>query len=446
MSGEATAVPSPGSCSVHGWAVFGPGFHKNKLYTPAACKKLVENFRWLSTGADPWVKAKGKLGHDDEQRLAKSLGYPSCGNITACRLNADGMIELDLDDVPLALGGEINAGRINDGSVEIIDDCPDPSNPAKYVDGPVLTGVAFLGEEQPAVKGCPPPKATMAGGSPVVPGENKAQGWLKQLMSQSARKWNKSVFSVGGRPLTTRIVRFSEVIPMRDQLIQQLADLGIDTADPGIAAMSDDQLQAMLTQITGGTFAAKFKAKLADPPKDEPKPDEMAAKFSKFMEDTAEALKPVADMSKRMSAVEAAMSQFNGLKAGELQAAAKFSQDYRDSLAANHKAACEREIDSLVSVGKIMPADKQVYLDSLLARNATKKFSEAESKANAGKTDHDVFVTELRARPVDARFSAAVADPIGDDSVSDSFVVAALKKTPQGRQTLAGLKAQAKAA
>jgi hypothetical protein len=54
----------------------GPGYHKGRLYTAADCRRMVENFDRLSAGSEPYLKAKAKLGHDDQQRLAKSLGYP----------------------------------------------------------------------------------------------------------------------------------------------------------------------------------------------------------------------------------------------------------------------------------------------------------------------------------------------------------------------------------
>src|SRR3954468_9282354 len=86
----ATPVPAAGSCRVLGWKVFVPGYHKGRYYSAADCDRVVENFGRLSAGSDPYLKPKAKLGHDDEQIVALSLGFPNCGFITGCRKTPDG--------------------------------------------------------------------------------------------------------------------------------------------------------------------------------------------------------------------------------------------------------------------------------------------------------------------------------------------------------------------
>jgi hypothetical protein len=46
------------------------------------------------------VKAKGKIGHDDEQSIAKSLGLPAAGRITACREVPGGGFAIDIENIP----------------------------------------------------------------------------------------------------------------------------------------------------------------------------------------------------------------------------------------------------------------------------------------------------------------------------------------------------------
>ena len=98
------AVPAGESCRVLGWQVFKPGFHKKQYYSAEDCRRVVENFAKYSVGDEAPIKVKAKLGHDDEQRLANSLGYPNQGWVKECRPTPDGGFALDIDGVPVATG------------------------------------------------------------------------------------------------------------------------------------------------------------------------------------------------------------------------------------------------------------------------------------------------------------------------------------------------------
>lgn len=184
----AAAQTLPPTCSIRGWVVFAPGYHKGDLYTPARNEQIVRNFARLTTDLGHTIPRAG-LGHDKQQRFAQSLGFGNTGTITRCDSVPDhpGYFDVDIDGVPTEVGGEVNAGRLPGGSVELNGAIRDPQNPALMVPGDVLTGIAFLGEEQPAVRAFPEslrdrarPKATFADGSPVPPNKSPAR-WLNAM-------------------------------------------------------------------------------------------------------------------------------------------------------------------------------------------------------------------------------------------------------------------------
>ena len=117
----------PPTCNVLDWIVFGPGIHKDELYSVERCQRVPQNFKRLQGRRVP----HGKLGHDTEQSLAFSLGFPSVGNITRCEEvpGYPGTFSIDVRGVPTEVGGEISAGRINSGSVEPEAVAPGPQRP-----------------------------------------------------------------------------------------------------------------------------------------------------------------------------------------------------------------------------------------------------------------------------------------------------------------------------
>jgi hypothetical protein len=122
--------------------VFAPGYHKGTLYTPEDVARAVENFGRLKNYLTPHMG----LGHDHEQMLVRSRGLPSAGNVIDARLDDAGVMIIDLDNIPTLFGGMANAGRYDDGSVELNPSVPDPADPAQTIRGPILTGIALLGD------------------------------------------------------------------------------------------------------------------------------------------------------------------------------------------------------------------------------------------------------------------------------------------------------------
>lgn len=374
-----TAVPAGDSCNVLGWKVFKPGFWKGNYYSAADCKRVVENFQKYSTGDEAYVKAKAKLGHDDEQRLANSLGLPNQGWITDCRPSEDGGFEIDIQGVPTATGQEINAGRLNDGSVELEWDVPDPSDPRKTIPGPVLTAIAFLGEEQPGVKGLPAPRATF------------------------------SERTTGRR---TRRIRFSEVDPMnRDDLIAQLKAKGIDIgANPALANLPDDALAALRQAVPAAAMTATPPP--VPPPatgavmSDDKDKDDMAAKF-------ADLEKKNTEMAAQFAHLSAAFAEVTKDK-DDVKAAAAFAKDFQ-SVRTQQKRERATEIVEKASIeGRILPAAKAHLINDLCLLSDERKDCFAEG-ATKGKTPFAVACDELLARQRDARFSANVK-PLGNGS------------------------------
>lgn len=214
----------PATCEVRDWVVFGPGVHKGALYTPEMNNRVAPNFERLREHLTP----NAKIGHDKQQRLAKSLGFLSVGQVVAVRSAGNGYFALTVKNVPTAVGAEINAGRLNSGSVELLPRIADPERPDRDIEGPVLTGVAFLGEEQPAVKGFDPPRAVFADGTPVPPSADPAP-WLAAMADVTVRMAAGAAddppkFSWFGRSYTAHTICFSE---MNMDPKAQLAALGL---------------------------------------------------------------------------------------------------------------------------------------------------------------------------------------------------------------------------
>lgn len=263
------AETQPATCNLLGWRVFQKGFYKGELYPTEKVKRIAENFQRLAGHLDP----KMGLGHDKTQRLAASLGLPNVGRVTRAEASDDGDLVLDVRNVPAWLGGMVNAGRYDDGSVELKPSFPDPRDPAKAIPGPVLDGLALLGEEQPAVKGCPPPRATFDDGTEVPPNHDPLP--VPQGLAAAT-------FADAHDPRLC----FSDGVPMTPE--QLLA---------AIQALTPEEQAQLKAQLGGGSptpppdanfaaFADECKKQFSD----------LSTKFSAFAD----------DMTKRVGGLEAA--------------------------------------------------------------------------------------------------------------------------------------------
>jgi hypothetical protein len=430
----------PETFRIAGWKVFRPGYHKGRLFARLDCKHTVDNFQILSTGENPHLRPKAKFGHDTEERIKKSLGVPNVGTVSDCRFDpADGGFFIDIDNIPsrlmvpdaitgepvsFDLKAEFDRGGFNDGSVELEYGLPDPNDPAKKLPGPVLVGVAYLGEEQPAVKGLPAPVATFSAHSS---GQLPESEYARRISNTRARR--------------TRVV-FSEVEPMptRDEILAKLKELNIDVGDATIAGKTDDELFNMLKVLGDdglkSAMAKKFAAESKPDPVPTPTPtiasdkpedkEGFATKFSAFMD----------DCTKRMGAMEQAVGDMQKLKP-DLQAAAKFSQDYTAIVANQKRDTITLAVDAAVREGKLLPADREDKIAAGMTKDNATKFS---AGADAGKTPLEVWLAELAGRAPSFMFSETIDDS-GKDAEGNAVLSPAARKmlenTPEGRLALA---------
>lgn len=407
-----TADALPPTCNVLGWVVFTSGPHKDgkDYYTPRMVERIAENFKRL-----PGTVPQAKLGHDRRQlmaeRLKQSLGFPSVGQVTRCDPvpGFPGCIEIDVRNVPTrAVGGEIAAGRYNSGSVELKPSALDPKDPGKAVEGPILTGVAFLGEEQPAVSNFPDellarmrPVATFDDGSPVPPNRDvppEVLSAMSDVSRQIAREFSgeydpdRRVVRVRDREFSESVACFSDLPPTpqpgANMTPEQKAQLQASGFTPDqIAKMEASLAPAAMAEpavaapalpapaAPGDAFADCMK--YADDPAATPEQKLMAAMAKKFSDENA-------DLKKRVGAFEASA-----------EAAQKKDEEAKmAAFSAQVETACKR------FAAKVEPAVvAAVHKPTLLGILTAKTFS---SEADRLKTFSD-YADRLAALPDDPR-------------------------------------------
>jgi len=377
--------------------VFGPGYHKGTLYTPEMCRRVGANFARLRGHLTP----AAKLGHDRSQRLSRSLGLPNVGRVVAVRVSPAGVISLDLAGVPVNVGGEIAAGRINAGSIELVPKAPDPTDPAKEIDGPVLTGVALLGEEQPALKGFPPPVATYPDGTPVPPAADAAP-WLEamaEVMSAAAAFSDAApTVTLFGRELPVAVVCFADLTPEtppvdKDQIIAALM------------ALPPDQQAEVLAAVPPA-------APPAAPPPAAPPDGQMSEKPKWFADYEAKCDQKFAEMDKRQGAAEKFAEDAQKEK-GETEEA------LMSELADQHFAKVTRKVTPFALDKVHRPAVKSIITGKTFSTAADKRAAIGD------------YFAPLLALPDDPSLAAAPGNPVPAGP-------AAL--TTQGRAVLDALK------
>jgi hypothetical protein len=380
----------PPTCEVRDWVVFGPGPHKGTLYTGDDCRRMVAAFDRLSAGPNPSLAPVGKVGHDREQRLARSLGLPACGKVVGCRtVDAMGRVALDLVDVPTWFGAQINAGRYKAGSIEVDPHKPDPADPAVTIPGPILTGVAFLGEEQPAVQGphYPPPVAVFADGTTVPPAADPIpvpDSVLAPPPPAPAEGFSATLCFSQGAPT------------VRDQLNAQLQEMGLDPAQ--YAGMDDAQVKAVIAGMAGEQFAAWAKKKFAaDPamgavPPPVPKPGEMAAAPAYFTQFADECKKMFGDLTQRVGSVEKTFSDVQ--------------KKDEDSAAMAAQAFASEYVDTQIKAGKILFRDRD-----RLVREGVEVFAKKTFADKSGDAAVAAWKADLSDRPVNPLYVPAVEHP-----------------------------------
>lgn len=389
----ATAPALPSTCNVLNWCVFWPGFWKEELYSVARCQRLPANYRRLANrmpraklGAEipDGSRPAGKLGHDPEQliaeRLKLSLGLPSVGDVTRCAEvpGYPGHIEIDVRNVPTrVVGGEISAGRYNGGSVELKPETRDPDDAAQMIEGPILTGVAFLGEEPPALQDCHPdlqsrtrPRATFDDGSavpanPEPPPELMAAA--ADVMQHVARKFSgrydpaRRTVRIRGREYAAEVVCFSDFQPdaeptmTPEEMQAKLQAAGVPLSPEQQAALGG--AAAAPVAMTAPPPAAPGAGAPGEAPKvpfaaqcrkfaDAAKTPEEKAMYSAFADEAEQKDKKFSEMEKRYS--ELAADRDTAAKKTEAAMAAQFNDYCKPKFAALLRKVPPVEIESVI--------------------------------------------------------------------------------------------------
>ncbi len=436
-----SATPDRSTCQIRGLTAFAPGYHKEQLFTPADTDRMVAAFARLRGHLTPHAK----LGHDTQQRLKLSLGFPSLGDVTAVRADAAGRPVLDLDNVPLEISQAINAGILRSVSIEVVPEVPDPSDASQKIPGPVLTAVSFLGEEQPAVKGLPPiPKATFRDGTEVPPASSSAP-WLTAMadvLRHSAgfsEAYHPTVV-IAGQTLEANILSFSEWTPAETPAVTP------DQIVAAFLALPPDQQAVVLPQLAASgagptPVTVPPESKMADPPPAipgaagammaaEPDGDEKAKAFAaacakKFADDPetgkmfTEMYAEHAAMKKRFGDMEAAVQAKD--KEGEEAKMSAFSAEY------------DAVFDRLDGKKKLTPQEAKAFREKDLELAGTKAFSTADSR----KGIIEGMSARLRDLKIDPRISIpSNANPNSAASPLSPSQVAELNLTPMGQRVV----------
>lgn len=422
------AAPAPAAlpptCSIKGLVAFGPGWHKGELYTPQRCDQVPVNF--AATGGRPTPLAK--IGHDKQQRFARSLGFPNVGVVTRCVPVGGGCFEVDIENVPTEVGGKVSAGRLRGASVELKAKQRDPNDPARELPGDVLTGISLLGEEQPCVANWPEhlraravPKATFADGTPV-PANHEISRWLDLAagVSDDIAAEQGAEFSadrrrvrIKGREYAADTLCFSDFDPNPDAPTmtpeQEAALQAAGFTPEQIAAMKAALPQAGATVAAAGTVPpvagasmADLCKKFADDPGATPEQKMMSAMYSDFSKKFADMEAKGAEDKKRIGELQAS-AEASQKKDAEAQTAA-FSAHYEPKL-----KAIERKVAPVIIEKSIRPALKDL----------------ADSKAFSAETDRYKAADELL-----GRYAALPDDP--------KLVTAARPDPKNGRPLPAG--------
>ncbi len=173
------------TCEFRGWTLFTPGVWSSKTwptreYGPDFTAAMGANFwRFLD-----FLRPVLKLGHDSDQRLARSMGFPCVGWLVGPVLLPGGRLVATAKGVPLEVGAAANAGWLRAGSAEISHDMLLGGIDRE---GPILTAMTIHGENHVSLDlETRLPLAVFADGSPVPPATSMAK-WLTAMVALSAK-------------------------------------------------------------------------------------------------------------------------------------------------------------------------------------------------------------------------------------------------------------------
>jgi hypothetical protein len=368
----------PQTCSIKGWVVWAPGYHKGKPYSVEASQRMPKNFAYLKGSTLPKLRVDGgtketKLGHDGEQfireRLRRSAGGLAFGTITRCEEvpGWPGYNEIDVDGLPVRLvGGELNAGRLHGGSVEILNQEPDPRDPGRTIEGPILKGISLLGEEHPAIRNFPPelqeraiPKATFPDGSMVPANPEPPQEWLEATAAYNAHLMSELVANRVYADDGIVSYAFSDMYADGKQNEGASMNPEMERKMMGIPGMSKEMAAACMACMAGGDAAVSpAPTGAAAPMVTAPAPatgsggpvgggggdmEPMSAKFSKMSESMTD------PNMKMMATAFASLFSSNEEMTKRVGALDKMAEDASKAGEAAQMASFSAEIDHLLN-------------------------------------------------------------------------------------------------
>lgn len=401
------------------WEVFRPGLHNRKLFTPAELDRLHANFQAYSTGPNPWIPVRLKLGHDPKQLFATSVGLPSIGRavemvrtpgggvaVNTSRMPAQSeYLDADLKPRVFDLLGKVRHGFYRGASIELPRGAPPPPPAARSTfaagprlvvrdempapgggwmrDGPYLDAIALLGDELPGCHGLAAP----------------------DVLTFAAAPGHGRIRIVCDAPQTFASPPAPEPPVDRNALNQQLTAAGMDPAQ--FAALSDEQVQQIIA-IVGG----------------DPTPP-AAAPPATFATPAIGG----DDLATRLANLEAAFKATQ-MNPADVKAVATFASTYQQELAGRHRRDAEQVVDAAIKAGRLLPSDRDDFVTLGLGKSQTQAFAAGDSR-----TQFAAWSQALAARPVvDTVVDLVTADSAGAEL--SAFEKAALNGSNLGRAAL----------
>ncbi len=222
-----------------GATIFASGEHRGRPWTHADIDQIVHNFKQFSTGDDPAHAAPCVKGHE-EQDFSDRTDLPAEGwnkkvwredepcpecKGEGCKdcfgTGKRALLKSDIDEIPLEMQAELDAGKYRYPSAEIYDS---PEMAGLRGEGPMLRRTAFLGAEPPQVK--------RLGRLPPV--ERYAESWPVRYRVADVRRTSAGTWQC-----------FSEYTPMQAHEVRaKLAAAGVP--DYELAALSDIGLAGLV--------------------------------------------------------------------------------------------------------------------------------------------------------------------------------------------------------
>ncbi len=245
------------TCSIFNWPVFTSGVHKEtaEFFSPRDNAQIGSNFRRFSH-----INVAGKIGHDRKQRYRDSLGLPAAGRVVAMHVEPDGEMVFDqVNKIPVLIGSAIVSGLLPGVSIELAPRgepgrriIRDPADPSADIDGDVLIGFAFLGDELPAVPGYEIPPPVFDDGTPVPPLTAEQQQWWYEKMAPfltpagSPADQDTDTDEYSGWSVAFSAMTFDPVRTPVDPKIEQLVALGLtpEQAQQALAICVEEAAEA----------------------------------------------------------------------------------------------------------------------------------------------------------------------------------------------------------